>query len=68
MRAPPAAGWIEDHFKSFRRAYYLAAQSAAATYGSNPHPVKGTQVMTEKAGYEITLSRIRGFAFREPRR
>src|SRR4051794_12032494 len=33
---PPLSWWIDDYFKWLRHPYYLALQSAAATYGSTP--------------------------------
>jgi len=59
MGAPPAAWWLDDYFKWLGRPYYLALQSAAATYGSAPQALQVTQVMTDEPRREITVGRLR---------
>jgi hypothetical protein len=57
--APPAAWWLEDYFQWLGRPYYLALQSAAATYGSAPQALQVTQVMTDLPRREIVVGRLR---------
>jgi len=59
MGAPPLNGWLDDYFKWLSRPYYLALQSAAATYGSAPQALQVTQVMTDHPRREITMGRLR---------
>jgi hypothetical protein len=56
--APPVAWWIDDYFKWLRHPYYLALQSAAATYGSSPQAIQVTQVMTDSARRPIIVGRL----------
>ena len=58
MGAPPAIGWLQDYFNSLGRPYYLALQSAASSFGSNPQALQVTQVMTDRPCREIKLGRI----------
>jgi hypothetical protein len=57
--APPAAWWLEDYFGWLRHPYYLALQSAAGAYGSEPQAIQVTQVMTDKPRREIEVGRLR---------
>ena len=59
MGAPPVAWWLGDYFKWLGHPYYLALQSAAATYGSAPQALQVTQVMTDNPRREITVGRLR---------
>jgi hypothetical protein len=56
--APPATWWLEDYFNWLGRPYYLALQSAASSYGSNPQALQVTQVMTDRPRRRIKLGRI----------
>jgi hypothetical protein len=56
--APPATWWLEDYFSWLGRPYYLALQSAASSYGSNPQALQVTQVMTDRPRRRIKLGRI----------
>lgn len=56
--APPPAWWLQDYFNWLGRAYYLALQSAASVFGSNPQALQVTQVMTDKALRPITVGRM----------
>jgi hypothetical protein len=58
MGAPPVAWWLDDYFKWLGHPYYLALQSAAGTYGSNPQAIQVTQVMTDSPRREITVGRL----------
>jgi hypothetical protein len=57
--APPASWWLHDYFKWLGHPYYLALQSAAEVYGSEPQALQVTQVMTDSSKPEITLGRQR---------
>jgi hypothetical protein len=57
--APPADWWLDDYFKWLGHPYYLALQSAAASYGSSPQALQVTQVMTDTPRREITVGRLR---------
>jgi hypothetical protein len=57
--APPAAWWLDDVFKWLGRPYYLALQSAAATYASTPQAVQVTQVMTLEPRRDMIVGRLR---------
>jgi len=59
MGAPPVTWWLDDYFKWLGRPYYLALQSAAATYGSASQAVQVSQVMTDEPRREITAGRLR---------
>jgi len=56
---PPAAWWLDDFFKWIGHPYYLALQSAAATYGSAPQAVQVTQVMSREPRREMVVGRLR---------
>jgi AbiEi antitoxin C-terminal domain len=58
MGAPPATWWLQDYFTWLGRPYYLALQSAASSFGSNPQALQVTQVMTNRPCRTITLGRI----------
>lgn len=57
--APPVDGWLDDYFRWLGRPYYLALQSAAAVYGSNPQALQVTQVMTNRPLRPIRVGRNR---------
>jgi hypothetical protein len=58
MGAPPVTWWLHDYFHWRNRPYYLALQSAASIYGSNPQALQVTQVMTDRPYRTILLGRI----------
>jgi hypothetical protein len=58
MGAPPAIWWLQDYFSWLQRPYYLALQSAASVYGSNPQALQVTQVMTNLPLRTIKVGRI----------
>jgi hypothetical protein len=57
MGAPPPAWWLQDYFHWLGRPYYLALQSAAGVYGSNPQALQVTQVMTDRPIRPLTVGR-----------
>ena len=57
MGAPPATWWLQAYFDWLARPYYLALQSAASSYGSNPQALQVTQVMTDKSFRPIKVGR-----------
>lgn len=57
MGAPPPTWWLQDYFNWLGRPYYLALQSAASTFGSNPQALQVTQVMTDKPFRPIKVGR-----------
>src|ERR1017187_1399712 len=59
MGAPPAIWWLQDYFTRLGRPYYLALQSAASSFGSNPQALQVTQVMTDHPCRPIMVGRIR---------
>jgi hypothetical protein len=59
MGAPPVAWWLDDYFKWLGHPYYLALQSAAGAYGSNPQAIQVTQVVSDRPRREITVGRIK---------
>jgi hypothetical protein len=59
MGAPPAIGWLQHYFDWLGRPYYLALQSAASQFGSNPQALQVTQVMTDRPFREIKVGRVR---------
>ena len=59
MGAPPATWWLQDYFNWLKRPYYLALQSAASVFGSNPQALQVTQVMTNRPLRTIKAGRIR---------
>jgi len=58
MGAPPAIWWLQDYFNWLGRPYYLALQSAASSFGSNPQALQVTQVMTDRPFRAIKVGRI----------
>lgn len=58
MGAPPATWWLQDYFNWLDRPYYLALQSAASSFGSNPQALQVTQVMTDRPCRTIKVGRI----------
>jgi hypothetical protein len=58
MGAPPAIWWLQDYFSWLGRPYYLALQSAAGEFGSNPQALQVTQVMTDRPCRNIKVGRI----------
>lgn len=56
--APPANWWLQDYFDWLGRPYYLALQSAASAFGSNPQALQVTQVMTDWPCRPIQVGRI----------
>lgn len=56
--APPANWWLQDYFNWLSRPYYLALQSAASAFGSNPQALQVTQVMTDRPSRAIKIGRI----------
>jgi hypothetical protein len=58
MGAPPANWWLQDFFAWLGRPYYLALQSAASAFGSNPQALQVTQVMTDRPCRPIKVGRI----------
>jgi hypothetical protein len=59
MGAPPAIWWLQDYFDWLGRPYYLALQSAASEFGSNPQALQVTQVMTDRPFRAIKVGRVR---------
>jgi hypothetical protein len=70
LGAPPAIWWLQDYFNWLGRPYYLALQSAAGEFGSNPQALQVTQVMTDRPCRDIKVGRIqvRFFVKRDIRR
>ncbi len=58
MGAPPAIWWLEDYFNWLNQPYYLALQSAASSFGSNPQALQVTQVMTNRPRRPLKVGRI----------
>ena len=58
MGAPPANWWLQDYFNWLGRPYYLALQSAASSFGSNPQALQVTQVMTDLPRRAIQVGRV----------
>src|SRR5205807_2774234 len=57
--APPVAWWLHDYFQWLGEPYYLALQSAASSFGSNPQSLQVTQVMTTIPRRSLEIGRIR---------
>jgi transcriptional regulator with AbiEi antitoxin domain of type IV toxin-antitoxin system len=57
--APPVAWWLHDYFHWLGQPYYLALQSAASSFGSNPQALQVTQVMTRIPRRFLEIGRIR---------
>jgi AbiEi antitoxin C-terminal domain len=58
LGAPPANWWLQDYFNWLGRPYYLALQSAASAFGSNPQALQVTQVMTDRPCRAMQVGRI----------
>jgi len=58
MGAPPPNWWLHDYFEWLGRPYYLALQSAASAFGSNPQALQVTQVMTDRPCRAIEVGKI----------
>ncbi len=58
MGTPPTNWWLQDYFHWLGRPYYLALQSAASSFGSNPQALQVTQVMTNRPCRTIKVGRI----------
>jgi hypothetical protein len=58
MGAPPANWWLQDYFDWLGRPYYLALQSAASEFGSNPQALQVVQVMTDRPFRAIKVGRV----------
>jgi hypothetical protein len=58
MGAPPANWWLQDYFNWLGRPYYLALQSAASLFGSNPQALQVTQAMTDQPCRAIKVGRV----------
>jgi len=58
LGAPPANWWLQDYFSWLGRPYYLALQSAASLFGSNPQALQVTQVMTDRPCRAKQVGRI----------
>jgi hypothetical protein len=58
MGAPPANWWLQDFFDWIGRPYYLALQSAASEFGSNPQALQVAQVMTDRPIRAIKVGRV----------
>jgi hypothetical protein len=58
MGAPQAIWWLQDYFDWLGRPYYLALQSAASEFGSNPQALQVTQVMTDRPFRAIKVGRV----------
>jgi hypothetical protein len=56
--APPVMWWLDDYFNWLGHPCYLALQSAASVYGSNPQALQVTQVMTDVPRREIQVGRL----------
>ena len=59
LGAPPVMSWLDDYFNWLGHPYYLALQSAASVYGSNPQALQVAQVMTDVPRREIEMGRLR---------
>jgi hypothetical protein len=57
--APPVAWWLHDYFAWLEQPYYLALQSAASAFGSNPQALQVTQVMTKIPRRPLEIGRLR---------
>ena len=58
MGGPPPTWWIQDYFDWLGRPYYLALQSAAGSFGSNPQALQVTQIMTDRPLRPLQVGRI----------
>ena len=53
------AWWLHDYFQWLDEPYYLALQSAASSFGSNPQALQVTQVMTKVPHRSLKIGRLR---------
>ncbi|MBN1571362.1 MAG: hypothetical protein JXA73_26235 [Acidobacteria bacterium] len=58
MGAPPSTWWLQEYFDWLGHPYYLALQSAAAEFGSNPQALQVTQVMTDRPIRALKVGRV----------
>jgi hypothetical protein len=58
MGAPPAMWWLHEYFHWLGRPYYLALQSAAGAFGSNPQALQVTQVMIDRPCRAVKVGRL----------
>jgi hypothetical protein len=58
MGAPPAIWWLHEYFHWIGRPYYLALQSAAGAFGSNPQALQVAQVMTDRPCRAVKVGRL----------
>jgi hypothetical protein len=58
MGAPPPHWWLHEYFGWLGRPYYLALQSAAGAFGSNPQALQVTQVMSDRPCRAIKAGRV----------
>ncbi len=56
--SPPVDSWLDDYFQWLDHPYYLALQSAASAYGSNPQSIQVIQVMTDKPRRPVTVGQL----------
>lgn len=63
LGSPPVDSWIDDYFGWLGHPYYLALQSAASAYGSNPQAIQVTQIMTDAPRRPVTIGRLRVIFF-----
>jgi len=54
---PPPDLWLDDYFAWLGHPYYLALQSSAGVYGSNPQAIQVTQVMTDTPRRALAIGR-----------
>jgi hypothetical protein len=57
--APPVEWWLDDYFTWLGHPYYLALQSAAGAFGSNPQAIQETQIITDIPRRDMIIGRIR---------
>jgi hypothetical protein len=57
--APPVEWWLDDYFTWLDHRYYLALQSATATFGSSPQAIQETQIITDIPRRDMAIGRIR---------
>jgi len=58
MGAPPPIWWLQEYFDWLGRPYYLALQSAAGEFGSNPQALQVAQVMTDRPFRALEVGRV----------
>jgi len=56
--APPVTWWLHDYFQWLKQPYYLALQSAASSFGSNPQALQVTQVMIKTPRRPLEVGRL----------